>query len=451
VELLDVAVVGETPKLPGWALLAVLDHDGPETVTRRIPGVEDDLSRYRNAAPHCDHCGTTRRRIETFVLKHEDGRLTQVGRDCLADFLGGQSPQLILWLAGWVREIGEYSDEDFRGLRGRELVEPLRFLARSAACVRLDGWCSRTRAREGYGEATADNAWRVCFPPPHPNEKEFRWLDARRGTDADLALATEALAWAQALEADDPSEYLANLGRTLRKEVLRDRDAGLAASAIQAYLRFKGDAAERERAKASTHYGEVGTRYRGVELTLLGVKAFDSERFGTRTLVTFVTAEGCRLKWWTSPNDFDTREPGWTGRCDFTVKRHELYKGVPETTISRLAESGPQKPRFSRAKARAAAKAAAPAPVPAPAPAPAPAPDAYGAAICRELAAQRSWGDFGRHVLEAWADALDEVKRPLTGGDDEEFFARHRQLLSERWDYELNQPRQPEPAAQEVQ
>jgi len=88
VKYLRVEVAGQTPKLNGWQLMAAIERqESGENLVRCVPGKTVPES-YRNTDTHCDHCNTIRFRKEVFVLQHDDGRWAQVGRPCIADFLG---------------------------------------------------------------------------------------------------------------------------------------------------------------------------------------------------------------------------------------------------------------------------------------------------------------------------------------------------------------------------
>jgi hypothetical protein len=362
-EVQDVVVIGETPKLAGWSLVAVLDHDGPETVTARVPGTEAiGLSAYRNAKAHCDHCGTTRKRLETFVLIQEaNSRLTQVGRNCVADFLGGVSPAHILWLAGWMREISGADFEERSGGHAEPVLLPINYLVATASCIRAGGWLSRTKAREeGGGHATADEAWELCFPPHLKDEDWKKWAAARVPSAADEELAAAALAWAQELDADSENEYLANLGRLARKGWVKGRDSGLMASAVATFNRERVRAAERAAEVPSTHLGTVGERLKKVAFKVLG-RTYHESQWGSTALVKLVTPEGSKLKWWTAsggPESLLTDGESYT--ADLTVKAHDEWKGQPETTVTRVSVWTPEALAITAAKEAAkAAKASA--------------------------------------------------------------------------------------------
>src|SRR5206468_4760695 len=98
--------------------------------------------------------------------------------------------------------------------------------------IRIDGWMSRSKAREAIGnkQATADAAWDcLTINISSASEKVRQWVRARRPEDRDDVQAKAALAWARELDPADPSDYQSNLGRVARGEVVKNRNAGLLA------------------------------------------------------------------------------------------------------------------------------------------------------------------------------------------------------------------------------
>jgi len=346
-EVVDAAVVGETPHLAGWVLVAVLDHDGPETVLRRVPGYNNlDLTRYRDAGPYCSHCSTTRRRLETFIVLNERGVLyasmnlltNQVGRNCLTDFFG-QSPEAVIWLAGWIREIGDMFDSMSNG-HTEILVDSLAFLSYVSSCIRVDGWMSRTRANQTGLPATALDAWSLSNPPESHDTKWQKFAEKRIPTDDDRALATTALAWARELDPMDSSDYLSTLGRVARQDVVKGKNTGILASAVASYIRERDREARFQREIAESkneHFGEIKKRYKGLVLEFIKATPHASD-FGPTTLISLRTAEGHRLKWWASghKSEFIDGRPGQHLIADFTVKSHGEWKERLETGVTRL-------------------------------------------------------------------------------------------------------------------
>src|ERR1700687_229679 len=95
----------ECPKIDGFEFAAVIspvtDEDGKliGNILRMVPGFNGTLpEHFRQATNHCDHCNTDRKRLETFVIANADG-YKQVGRNCLANYLGLTNPHMLAELA----------------------------------------------------------------------------------------------------------------------------------------------------------------------------------------------------------------------------------------------------------------------------------------------------------------------------------------------------------------
>ena len=164
-----IRLIGERPILAGHEFIATLEHadlDGQTVVIMRtVPGAQTPIE-YREADPtNCDHCHKRiRTRKETFVVHHvETDTYKQVGRQCVADFLGGVDPKHVLTLMECLSECGEilgsYDDEDddreSRGSRGEELYDIVHVLAQTSAVIRNIGWLPKSKAFDGQQPTAA--------------------------------------------------------------------------------------------------------------------------------------------------------------------------------------------------------------------------------------------------------------------------------------------------------
>src|SRR5574337_230025 len=80
-------VDGVIPSQNGWNFIATLCHTDEGNIVRSVPGYEVPKE-YRDKATWCDHCKCNRVRRDTYVVKHEDGRIMQVGSNCIQEFIG---------------------------------------------------------------------------------------------------------------------------------------------------------------------------------------------------------------------------------------------------------------------------------------------------------------------------------------------------------------------------
>jgi len=365
--VLDLALTSERPRLAGWEFLFVVEPLVGGNLIRQVPGAQDvpDTTPWRTKSIACDHCKTTRRRAETFVLRAtgEDptipvGTIREVGRNCLEAFLGGMSPAALVARLTWarlVREAGDY-DEESGGFsqHGPQVMQPEQFMQYVVASVRVDGWTSRAAARDSDGErrASADRAIYLMFPPWGASEQGRRlWREERERiapSDADKARGLEVLAWAKALP-EDSDEYTRNLRlMALQPHVqINPKHYGILASAVNAWERAIGRQLREAREKAAlasqsnVHVGAEGERQEW-NVTVERVADVDTD-YGSLHIHTLrVQNTGEALVWKTTSKRMDI---GWSGRVRGTVKRHSEYRGQKQTELSRCTVVEPKAPK----------------------------------------------------------------------------------------------------------
>lgn len=327
-------VTGMTPKLAGWSFIATLQHEDGGTILRTVPTAnvaEGLLKKYRKATPACDHCKVNRKRNDTFVVRHDDGTVKQVGRNCLADFTGCKSPQAIAAMAQFLATAaGLAEDCAGEGWGKGEIIENVAdYLAFVAMAIRMNGWMSRTKAREQdqFGaQATANVAWSMMHPSP--NQKLIL------PTEQDAVLASKALAWTDAKltegsEADTLSDYEHNLHVAVAGGVVSFRLAGIIASLISYYERAVGAEKLKNAAINAGHVGTVGKR-ETFTLTLAQVFSRETD-YGVQHIHKFLTAEGAIVIWKTTSEKLELGDYEVKG----TVKAHDEFRNQPQTILTR--------------------------------------------------------------------------------------------------------------------
>lgn len=345
IERIPLTLTGDPPKYNGWTFVATLQHLAGENIVRTVPG-QALPTVYRNRGPACDHCKLDRRRADTYVVRHDDGRVLQVGRTCLQDFLGSHEAENVAGHATFWADAADVATdgEGGGGWGGRPSAYVLGgYLTLVAAMVRESGWTSRTVARERGGVATADAAWKYAIDPPKGSSKEKVDITA-----ADDAMGQAAADWAEALtdaEVDaGGGDYLHNLRAVARTGMVTQRTSGLAASTVVAYQKAMGLLKKKEAAaqapKLDAHRGTVGERGRWV-LTLDFVTGYDSD-YGHITVLKFRDAEGALWVWKASGTPtaddgvaIDRSHVGTIYTVTGTIKKHDEFRGEKQTILSR--------------------------------------------------------------------------------------------------------------------
>lgn len=375
IELVDLELVADRPVLAGWVFLAAVEPIEGGNLIRQVPGAdvaEGELAPWAAGEIACDHCRTRRRRAETFIVRADGsdsaipaGTYRQVGRQCVAAFLGGRSAASIVAQLAWPNVVRGAGDDDgeggWGGGRQAELIDPTRFLAQVAAVIRVDGWVSRSAARAVEGRrSTADHALHLMSPPfggdPHGDWRREA-LRCAPGIE-DCARGAAALQWASDLSGQ--TDYERNLALVARQHGLRREHAGILASAVSAHMRALSIEVARDRLAAavlespSAHVGEVGRRM-NLELTVQRVASVDTD-YGALNIISMRDYAGNLFVWKTGAQN---PKPGEQLRVRGSVKEHGEYRGEKQTVLTRcevVAEFPPERPaRGLRARARKSA------------------------------------------------------------------------------------------------
>lgn len=326
------SINGETPKLAGWKLIAALEPLEDGMIVREVPH-QVCPTKFRDTKLTCDHCGYTRRRNAIFVLQNENGEYKQVGRQCIKDFLGGVDPKDLLNSAEnifrFCKLCKDAETEEMRGAGRFECAIDLeRFVSVVAIIIRRIGWAPRG---ENPQASTANTAFWVCTEPSNSKDLlSFIRSHNLEAQDCDIELSKKAIQWALSLP-DDSSTYLYNVKLCCKAGYVTAKTCGYVASLINAYQRAV--AIEIKPKVDRRHLGEINSRQIFENVKINSITQIDS--YFPKTLVKFTDPEGNVLVW------FASSQPDWVSighkfNIKATVEKHDDYKGIPQTKITRV-------------------------------------------------------------------------------------------------------------------
>lgn len=286
----------------------------------------------------CDHCGYSRRRLETFIVsKAGTGEMAQVGRSCADAFLGHGAGVAEGLSETWsiLREFQEASREDL--LTSGFLEEEVRtVLAVAHRRVRDDGFIGSAEARRIGAEAT----WMaVCSDlaacrRPGTREEDFPV------TAADFMAADDVLARFRDSAGRDGFEGA--VANAAARGLASLKDVAVLTAAVAVHVKEEIREREREAARRSAAMSEpAGSPGDRIEFVgkVRRVASFPGQ-WGERCYVTIIDADGNLLLWKTGGGH--GLEEGMAYGMKGTVKRHGrcergLYEGAVQTEISRVA------------------------------------------------------------------------------------------------------------------
>jgi hypothetical protein len=339
-KVIEVALVGERPKLNGWRFIARIDHgvdesDDEANIIAKSPFCEDidEIPKeYRTAEPKCDHCELLRYRKNTFLLINEEGEWKQVGSTCLKDFTGHADPHAI---AAWLEDIKALryelraSDDMLGGvLGGSKYLDTLDFLTIVAAVIDEYGWVSRKNANRVAGNwPTADVAIDIIMDLKDKKDVEIEINDDHKET------AKAALKWCDEVLGTRTSlnDFESNLVTLCRRDIFNwEKYSGFVAALIIVWQRETQKAeALRKQGMTSEHVGEVGDRE---TFKLIPTKVMEfGGVYGKVYLHILEDYDGNVFVWKTSTTML---ERGIAYEISGTIVEHKHYDNIPQTHIS---------------------------------------------------------------------------------------------------------------------
>lgn len=330
----EVTVTGEAPQFSGWSFVGTLNHlKDPSgkyhTILKSIGAIP---KQYHNADHrHCDHCNTKRFRRDTFIVQNESGEYKQIGRMCLKDFLGGNDPQRIASLSTDISKV--FDGDEFTEIQVRHQDEYYfdleRVIMDTAQIIEEHGYVSRSQARDTNRTCTTS---RVAAILSVFNKYEV-------SPDAEeVALGT--LQWLKEVAADEtkyPTDYHRNLRTIVNMGVVHGPTLGYACSSVAAYHNRMAElirqAGLEETRKTSNHVGKVGERTT-FTVTVKNVSALQGN-WGITSIHRMEDKNGNVIVWFA--NGSTVLDKGSSYEIKGTVKKHDDYKGIKQTVLSRVA------------------------------------------------------------------------------------------------------------------
>jgi hypothetical protein len=344
------------PKVEGFEFAAVIspvtDEDGKllGNVLRKVPGFELEIPpSFRTATNYCDHCKSERKRLETFVIYSEAG-YRQVGRNCLANYLGLTNPETLVAIAEILIDAddlaGMAEDEGFHGGTIAQRVPLDEVLQVAASAIRQHGWLSNKSAVE-HGKTSTSARVREWVFGSAKDRKEFEFKLIP--SDEDKALATKTIEWLDQLHDVDGNDYLYNLFLLARSISVTSKNFGIAVSAINAYskaMEFEIRRNARIEADSKSDFiGTVGERITIENAVVLYTTTFETQ-YGVSHFFKFKVADNI-LVYFASNQMFKQGEtiPSMTARVKAHENRVDKYnpQGVKQTVITRAALPKPPK------------------------------------------------------------------------------------------------------------
>lgn len=363
IQLAKVKVIGQRPQVAGYDFLATVEGKEAGNVLRVAPGAEKyekEIQKYYNSDPGmCEWCKKRRRRTETFIVRDiNTGELKQVGRNCLKDFLGGKSPQVIAATFAAFDDLYSYltraskdgGDGGLGGGMGRtdKVVDPKTALLMGVVASRLYGY----KPSSFEGQTTAGMTRMYVFGPPDQylqgsyggkqlNPEYQKYEEMKQAiSDKDKQQVEQILAWFDSLPDEKKKEpYFHNVNVLLKEPRVLSKDIGYIVGLIPTFARVQGQQlyqrGQPAAAKSNEWIGAVGQKIPPTKITVIRTRLMDSNFYGAAPtqIVNMEDEKGNVLTWFN--NSKVKLQDGKSYTITGTVKKQDEYNGRKQTVITR--------------------------------------------------------------------------------------------------------------------
>lgn len=323
-------------KMNGWTFIASIDHTPDGNIIRNVSGV-DVPEKYRNTkCTTCDHCGTTRIRKNTYIVKNEQGEYRQVGKSCLQLYTGIPVNKVahiisMLDLIERITKDGFIEDGCFGFSSEIKNYNVNTILSLTLAWVEKFGYVTRE-----HTNCTVDKIksfYKLLVGATNDAEtkqltKELEKTNFNVNREEYSNKSKEILNWLNAQSSK--SEYIYNLQMICKDDYVAIKYFGYVVSLVQMYNKAM-DKQEKLQDNTSNFVGNIGDKLDMDVTDFKCVTSWDACFNGviTTTYVYSFNNNGNIFVWKTS------KELNNITHIKGSIKNHNDYKGVKQTELTR--------------------------------------------------------------------------------------------------------------------
>lgn len=330
-----------TAKIDDYECVAVLENHEFGNVIRRINTEIEIPERFLSTDNFCEHCNSKRPRKELYIIHNvKADEFKQVGSSCLMLYTNGLNAEYVTSYIDGITELEEFDGYVGGGAKYyipvNEVIEyateiinkigyfnsnsnlPTKYLV-GEMVSRMGSFEDKIKA---INKTLAENKLAVSF-----SKDDFHKDDTEE-------TAKNIIEYYLGLE--NGGEFINNVQVILKDGYVEWHNLGFLCYLPEGY--FKYIQKEIEKAKRievdekSNHFGEVGKRYKDINVYRMEMLTCFDTQYGCMYIYKIVLDSGDILIWKTS-NWVDDYVKAQS--ITFTVKEHSEYKGIQQTEVTR--------------------------------------------------------------------------------------------------------------------
>ena len=361
IKMVKVEIEGRMPVFNGWKFLASIEHNTSRIDDRflkenqprnyinatawlddrEIQVIESQREFLQDCPANCEHCDLPRNRNQTFLLENtETQEQKQVGSSCIDDFLGHDSLKKALWFFELDdilhhNHLNDYVNNVFLSSSGQYPIPTELVVAMASLQIDAEGFVSRGDSNNMDVPSTSDRV-RNAFSNPTDMHKSL--IDAYVNDQPHKQLDKARDVREFYLSLDSSGKQFIQSAKTL----LASDFVNLRQGSNIGVLSFLPEGHRKELAKkteiANTLNEHFGAEKQRGALKLKAVNIYENylAKF-PYALYTLKDDDGRTFTWKTS-SALDAFDKGKTYTMKASIKDHDVYKGVKQTVLTRVAD-----------------------------------------------------------------------------------------------------------------
>lgn len=330
IKVFPVEVEGSA-KVDNWEFIGTLEHHSNGNIIKRYNADIEIPERFRFSENMCEHCHTNRYRTSLYIIRNTiSGEFKQIGKSCLKLFTGGLSAEYVAAMM----EFMDWLEDDGSGYEGLSLYNRNYCEIEEILCV-----AQAVIAKYGYTKADQEPSTKsivstiVRFDIGRA-EREFKMeMPEESSIYTESALQTVKGMIDYYLSLDDDSEFIHNIKVLLSEGYCNVKNFGLLVYLPFGYQKaIEKEDREHKWSEGNalySYFGEVGKRYKDINVTLSVLTGYDT-KYGYTYIYKMEDSEN-HLFTWKTGNGF---EPG-AYVVTMSIKDHKEYRGQKQTEVTR--------------------------------------------------------------------------------------------------------------------
>lgn len=336
--------VDGTAKINDYECVAVLEIHNTGNVIRRINTEIEIPARFLHTENVCEHCNSKRQRNELYIIHNvKTNEFKQVGSSCLKLYTNGLNAEYVAAFIDGITELEErdghicssgrfYIPVEYVIGYATEIIDKMGYfnsnsdLPTKSLLSTMIGGNQRMSERIDFINKTlkANKFFNVEF-----DESDFHKKDTENRVK-------EIIQYYLNLKAD--SEFMHNVQVLLNDGYVACQNIGFLCYLPEGYNRYIQKEIKRAEQKLvdekSEYFGEVGKRYKNVNIYEIRILSGWETQFGY-TYLYKITLENGNILTWKSSNWYSEDELKKMKTIDFSVKNHTEYKNTKQTEVTR--------------------------------------------------------------------------------------------------------------------